>query len=77
MCSKYIPSDSTLTLVGMQKVEESVADIDGRCRNVKKHTKHGKKKGQNQPKHYENEKHSLQGKSGKVCPYPYLPLSLS
>lgn len=35
-------------------------------RHVKKHTKHGKNKGNNQNKHYKDEKHSLQGKSGKV-----------
>ena len=40
---------------------------------MKKHTKHGKKKGGNQTKHFENEKHSLQGKSGKVSLAPLPP----
>lgn len=44
--------------------------------HVKKNTKHGKKKGQNQNEHYENEKHSLQGKSGKVSCSPQTCYSL-
>ena len=44
--------------------------VAGKNRHVKKHTKHGKKRGGNQTKHFENEKHSLQGKSGKVSLAP-------
>ena len=41
-------------------------NANGLSRHVKKHSRHGKKKGNNHNKHYENEQHSLQGKSGKV-----------
>lgn len=41
-----------------------VADL--LSRHLKRHTRQGKKKGKNQTKHFENEQHSLQGKTGKV-----------
>ena len=42
------------------------ANVISSIRHIKKHTKHGKKK-RNQHKQYDDEQHSLQGKSGKVC----------
>lgn len=48
----------------ISRPEKLDANVFSSSRHIKKNTRHGKKR--HQHKHYDNEEHSLQGKSGKV-----------